>query len=89
MNVQVKSRNLFRNPDWGTWHIISTKEHLTNFAMIRHGNKQKMQMHTTKINQQQQLKSHAFPKKTTTTKSKKEREREREKGISLKIIMIK
>ena len=31
-------------------HETSMKEHLINFTMVRHGNKNKMQMHTTKRN---------------------------------------
>ena len=58
-------------------HDTSMKDHLTNFKMIRHGNKQKMQMHTTKRNEQQQQKSHAFQKQIINKKP--------EKGISLKL----
>ena len=35
-------------------HEKTMKEHLTNFTMVRHGNKHKMQMHIRKTNKQQQ-----------------------------------
>ena len=46
-------------------HEASMKEHLTNFAMVRHGSKHKMQMHTTTTTTK--IKSYAFPKQTTET----------------------
>ena len=49
-------------------HETSMKEHLTNFATVRHGNKHKMQMHTAKI------KSYAFSKQTRNIRNNKKPE---------------
>ena len=60
-------------------HETSMKEHLTNFAMVRQGSKQKMQTHTRRRKKRQQNQTH-FQDKQETTKTTENQK----KGGSLK-----
>ena len=75
-----KSRNFFLNSKTPMGvHETSMKEHLTNFTVIRRGNKRNMEMHTTKRNKQKQQNHTHFRNKQETKQKQTNKQKTKQK----------